>query len=658
MEKKKGMKVRTRNELCEVKRGSINRERVSSASIIGLHVAFGNPILVKKPSKVSHKTLPHIKIEKTMLGGYDIMESVDQTTFSLLDKRSKEATILNLISHSFATLVNGKSAKRKPSFKTEKLNIFESIEPFTSLGFCEFGKKVIDVIMKEDDPTHTKRHQFVQLDECDKRILQVLNEVVTDKNYVSENGSDIVAMINTYADKIAAPTELADRRPLQNTEKTINMSKELEFWNCQKINTYNYKTLFDSFAEQVGQHGDYMRTVGILNLVGMIRKEDVDKLCDPFEFLESEFKAVSSQFQQYFDECSRIEQEIQNSLLSADENKLEEIEQMLHFTYPLYMNSLIQSFRQLFSIGNIHLGNDNTSGIIQKARQEKVVSEVERHKDAQNTYLGKELMDILVSENRTTDSVPIHIEILLTYLYDYCYDSPNIFAPLSSDDVVVASQILRMLQVIDMNQLSPHLLAGALKMFLCQIPGRLINKTLTHSLIEQWSSIPKPISFQMFNKTIRNLLNTCLPQNLTLLKYTFKLFSKVNAFSQTNKTNEFVIAKQFSEVVFDVEESVQEKAQVLEEIVCFIVLEFKHFFPEDISDTVLMLEKDKKKLKEFEKNTQKEREGRILQLTTMVPPPKFLAQDKETRVENKGSELLNEIQQYIINKKTRKMQCE
>ena len=170
---------------------SVDRERISNACIIGLYNLLGHSVTVKLPSKTSKQTLSHLSIQTTKVNGMEVNEMIEkQYHFPMvMDKnkrRDKEVIIFNMISQ----IVAGnhyKLAKRTTTVKTIKLNIFREIAFLNKNGMRMFGMKVIENIMKRSPSGRCSQKSYVELKEYDPEIMEIMKEVIENKNNINEH---------------------------------------------------------------------------------------------------------------------------------------------------------------------------------------------------------------------------------------------------------------------------------------------------------------------------------------------------------------------------------------------------------------------------------------------------------------------------------------
>ncbi|ELP89062.1 hypothetical protein EIN_165120 [Entamoeba invadens IP1] len=170
---------------------SVNRERLSNASIIGLYVLKGNSVEVKLPSKKSTNTLPHLIISRAEIDGVDVNERVKKrygfdypTTKN--ERRNWEVATYNEIADSVAGNYY-KLTKRSNTVKTLKLKIFKEIGPLNKEGVDVFGRRVTDYIISQNKSRMWSQNNFVKLEGYDQTISSIFKEVCTNCLNVTYN---------------------------------------------------------------------------------------------------------------------------------------------------------------------------------------------------------------------------------------------------------------------------------------------------------------------------------------------------------------------------------------------------------------------------------------------------------------------------------------
>lgn len=267
--------TRSLKVLREVKQKSVNRERVSTACVIGLYSATGNEVVVRAPAKTTKKTLPHIQIEDTMIDSMHVSDIKVMPEYLGTDKRSQEAMVVNAVSDKLMKTLKQKYTKRRQSEKTIKMNIYETIEPFTELGFEEFGKAIISIICDTVKCKGKKRDQFVVLYPYDRRVLACLAAVEAIPNAITPTGGQLIESIKVRAASSVTSTEPRVVPPSSDVEEPIPMARQKElvnllaFWYHQSLYEGSCLKSLSDFSQQLTAITAYLESVKSLQLPGI-----------------------------------------------------------------------------------------------------------------------------------------------------------------------------------------------------------------------------------------------------------------------------------------------------------------------------------------------------------------------------------------------------
>ncbi|ELP85969.1 hypothetical protein EIN_136030 [Entamoeba invadens IP1] len=204
---------------------SVDRERLSNATIIGLYIVLGHSMIVKLPSKKSKNTLAHLSIASTCINGVEVSKTL-LSTFpkNSADKnvrRDKEVSIFNMVSK----IVAGdtfKLAKRTTAVKTLKLKIFKEVGPFTRDGLVIFGKRITESLLSRNLSGRCSQKSFVDIKGADSAIMKIFTEVVSVKTNVS---CDPFEWVNSHEKSLKNETK-SETREETSWEKIENINHD------------------------------------------------------------------------------------------------------------------------------------------------------------------------------------------------------------------------------------------------------------------------------------------------------------------------------------------------------------------------------------------------------------------------------------------------
>ncbi|ELP90550.1 hypothetical protein EIN_019890 [Entamoeba invadens IP1] len=170
---------------------SVDRERLSNATIIGLFVINGNSVQIKLPSKKSINTLAHLTIAKADINGVNVNTLVQkQYVFDQhLDKNGRrdwEVAIFNALSRTLSGS-QYKLTKKSNTTKTIKLRIFKEIGGMNKDGVALFGKRITEAILARNNTGKWSQHSYVDIKAFDEEFCNIYKDVLSDTANVNSS---------------------------------------------------------------------------------------------------------------------------------------------------------------------------------------------------------------------------------------------------------------------------------------------------------------------------------------------------------------------------------------------------------------------------------------------------------------------------------------
>ncbi|EKE37576.1 hypothetical protein ENUP19_0248G0106 [Entamoeba nuttalli] len=610
MPSQKKIEKRPKDVLREVKRMSMNRERISNAGIIGMYVLLGNEVIVKTPSKISYQTLPHLKIEDTVVYGQNVRQYLkNQYGFeNITDSRTKEIIVMNAVSSTFMELLGGKQTRKKGTSKNVKLMIFESIKPFNKIGFQHFAESVINIVSSIINDNKCKRQQTVHLQAYDERIIETFKVISSNQDNLDENGLEIVNMILKQVETIYQSDVVEDQffNPIIQQPMDIfnyEIVNEIAFWYYQQLFEEKCYEYIEGLAECIKGHAEYIDSIYCINLPGLSKSVGLNHINESLQCISNELETISERFRFCHHECHSLIERLNTLILSQSKQDASKIRGELQCHGPLHLHSIIQSFQRMFSECDLQISaNRDMLKAVANAQQQKLLNDIrELSGNESNRYLKKDLKEILKEEQKTKDQLPNQIESIFLYIINSCCEKEFIMNKANNQEKDYAKEVLLRMDQIEFEGLPPNVVCECLKMFLKQLPNSLINSELTNTIIQQWNNLGQPNEYSTHNKPVRQMINSCNKESITLLTALLKVCCKIESLSDVNKMNEQSLADNLYSCIFSINslstkpiksKQVQieqlKKESTLKEIIVFLIKEFQHLFPENVSDITTM----------------------------------------------------------------------
>lgn len=306
---------------------------------------------------------------------------------------------------------------------------------------------------------------------------------------------------------------------------------------------------------------------------------------DALDFISSQLAVIANTFAASQQECQRLVQTINCQLESdMDEEASLRLKRHLQFRTPLHFLSMINSFIQLFSVGDAQFTmNDELMKVIADTQQQKMISDF---KDLDgcpsNGYINKTLDEILSNEGRSAQQLPLRIEMAIEYLYYDGCENQFIMVRANKEDAVYVKALLDRLDVADVNGFPPPVVAEALKEWARQLPGSVVAEGIASEVVNEWKTLPLMMDYETHHKAVRRLFNNIPMPNALLLRRLLKLCTKVESLSDLNQTSftdltHAITPSLFSEFI----ETHTQELSTLEDVVLFMLMNFYHLFPEE-----------------------------------------------------------------------------
>ena len=603
----KRIERRTADELKATKRRSINKERLSNAGVIGIHVLLGNPVTIKTSLKASNHTYSRLLVHHTTIKGKSLEEYLNesyQIPSEYFDK-NKEAIIYNSISSSFEGKLESIPVKKKEATKSVKSTIFQSIQPFTPEGFKSFCSKMIMWLesVSFDEQKHKK--QLIEINPCDQRIVDMLHEVMKEEDSLCPNGEMIIQ--NLFGDKILSPqtqtnqysSMMMNDENLQINENqnqsTIVMKDEINFWQTQLFFEHKLYQQLEALENIMKEHSEYLDQMSVLNIPGLSKNNGVAHIAQCFKMISNEFEAIRYQVSNLCNNSLTIQQQLVKSVDELNDENI--IKKQLAFANPLHLNLVIQAFWQMFSACDLQLAsNKEFQRVITSAQQQKLESDLliySPNKD--NYYINRNLIRILNEEKKGTDELPFQIENVFLYLYNSCCEKENILGDVDEQSHKYAEEVLWRYDKIEIEGLPYQIVSESLKLFLKQLPIKIMNETATTFILSHSATIKQHNDYGPLSNIMKKMLNMCTQESLGLLKGLLQICSKIESLSDLNKMNSGLLATHLTDCLFSLRMKNSDEINTLIKVTEYFIRYFKHLFPEYTNDITLM----RSKLKEI-----------------------------------------------------------